>query len=266
MKMNNQNHLAGKQKRGNAIIICGWILIIIASLKLLGQLTSLRYPNHIFFAFYSTPSIVTFAKAFGYLIGNNALTFLSFALGLFAHLRFKHPSAPRIIIFSTFIFLFSILLYVLSFVSYARAHEDNIVTHQQSEFTVTFPHQTNTRKANINGQHTYMVESIANVMPQLRAEFTPVQDLLAAQECFEYNLKNFGYTAGLIDPQYTIAETSLGKKGTCSGVKKVGQEELRVYGITVLGDRSMIHCVIIEPLQKFPSEETVNFMDSIRKK
>lgn len=167
-------------------------------------------------------------------------------------------------------------LFILSSALLALTPDRNIVfartgqflaSHEQCEYTVTFPHPVKKRIAKAGDITTYIVESKdREAVPHLRAEFIPLYDTTTVIEKFEATLRNYAYLGGIRQPEVTMADTPIGWKGTYTGLKKYKNYDIKIYGVIYIGRVSLIHCMIVELLNTFPSESSVAFLDSIKRR
>jgi|AP95_1055475.scaffolds.fasta_scaffold47409_2 hypothetical protein len=117
------------------------------------------------------------------------------------------------------------------------------------EFTVTFPHRTKERTSFAGELTSRIVESAdPSNGTYLRAEFTPLPNDTPVRSAFRETLQNFARLSGIQTPEITIGKNQNGQLGTYSGSKSVGGHSLKLYGKVSLGESSMIHCMVVEPL------------------
>jgi len=155
----------------------------------------------------------------------------------------------------------------LSFDTQTVSLNSLVVTLPQSEFRVTFPRLAKKKVVAAAGFESIAYESEGSEStPYLRAEFMQGIDTTAIANNFRAILENHARLAGLSQSEITETEDHLGKVGTYSGIKKVGDFTIKIYGKMVLGESSAINCMTVEPLEVFPSEDTVNFLASIKRK
>lgn len=253
---------------GRTAVTVGWVLNAFAGMLLLGLWYAPHKREPEIEALLTSPSMNALICTVAYLAGTGMFAILSFAIGLYARLRHRNPGGLRVLLCAGLIFAGVVLR------KFMPSSERGTPTGSQSftaayddcEFAVTFPHPVQTREVALQDMRSHMVQSAGNSTPQLRAEFIPLPDTDSVAAAFSETLANFARLAGLATPEISVGHTADGTKGTYSGVKAVGDSDLRMYGIAILGNRSMLNCMIVEPLQAFPSKDAVLFMESITKR
>ncbi|MBW1792616.1 MAG: hypothetical protein JRJ14_10240 [Deltaproteobacteria bacterium] len=142
-----------------------------------------------------------------------------------------------------------------------------VITLPQSEYQVTFPHPAKKRIATVGGMEIISYESVGPAAnPYLRVEFMNNIDTASISNNFRKVLKNYARLSGLILPEITETQDHLGKVGTYSGTKTVGDVTIKIYGKMVLGENSAINCLISENLKVFPTEDSAEFLIGIKRK
>jgi len=96
-----------------------------------------------------------------------------------------------------------------------------------------------------------------------RAECQPLSDRAKAISELQRTLERYGYILGLINPQYSIADSTLGVTGTYAGVKIDSGHRLEHYGKFTVGRSSILVQLVVESQQSFPSKKTKYFIDSV---
>jgi hypothetical protein len=132
---------------------------------------------------------------------------------------------------------------------------------------VTFPRPAKKKVVTAAGTESIAYESEGSASsPYLRVEFMEGALIPALTNSFRAILQEHATLSGLRLPEITETQDDLGSVGTYSGVKTVGDLTVKVYGKMVLGDSSAINCLIVEPLEVFPSEQAVTFLGSIKRR
>lgn len=250
------------------LIILGWVLIVISGIVLFGTLQQQLYRDPSIDALLTHPDISALIGTIGVIIGFNFPSIFACLFGVLALVR-KNPSGKILILASLIVFLVnSVILFLPSSESAsASISHSTDTTIPQSEFTVTFPFPVKMKVVSAAGLESIAFENKdSESTPYLRAEFTKEIDTTALAYSFRAILENYASSAGLSLPEITETEDRLGKVGTYSGIKKVGDFTIKVFGKMVLGESSAINCLVCENLQTFPSEETVRFLASIKRK
>jgi len=250
------------------LIILGWVLIVISGIVLFGTLQKPLYRDPSIDALLTHPDSYALVGTIGVIIGFNFPSIFACLFGVLALVR-KNPNGKALILASVIVFLVnSAILFLPSSESAGASDYSSIVaTLPRSEFTVTFPHPVKKRVVSVAGFESIAFENEdSESIPYLRAEFMQGIDTTAIANNFRALLENYARSAGLSLPEITETEDRLGKVGTYSGIKKVGDFTIKVFGKMVLGESSAINCLVCENLQTFPSEETVRFLASIKRK
>jgi hypothetical protein len=142
-----------------------------------------------------------------------------------------------------------------------------IITHPQSEYQVTFPHPAKKVVVTVSDIETVAYESLGPAAnPYLRAEFMNNIDTVSVSSNFRAVLQNYARLSGLNLPEITESQDHLGKIGTYSGTKTVGDVTIKIYGKMAIGDNSAINCLIAENIEVFPSEDSTKFLIGIKRK
>lgn len=261
-----------KQKgRGTVVVVLGWACVAFSILSAIGQLSLPRDP--IISNLLIDPPASTIPAAVGFIIGCNLFSIASLLLGIYVY-EARDNNKGRWLMAASLILIFFVT--VKMFMPSNPAVENTLATTQSTSFTasydscefvVTFPHPVKMREASYGALKSHLVESKdIEEAPHLRAEFMPLSDAQTVVKNFEDMLKNYAHLAGIGTPEFTIGKHELGSKGTYSGVKQVGEYEVKYYGVVYVGDTSMITCMAVELLQDAPSIKTLVFLDSIARK
>ena len=257
-----------KKTPGRVLILVGWVLLVISGLALVVTLQQPRHRDPSIQALLTRPSSIALAGTIGFIIGCNFPSIFACLFGVYTSVK-KNPNGKALILASVIVFLVnSAILFLPSSESAGASDYSSIVaTLPRSEFTVTFPHPVKKRVVSAAGFESIAFENEdSESIPYLRAEFMQGIDTTAVAKNFRAILENYARSAGLSLPEITETEDRLGKVGTYSGIKKVGDFTIKVFGKMVLGESSAINCLVCENLQTFPSEETVRFLASIKRK
>lgn len=257
------------QKSRRNIYVGAWILIVVQIMVLVGSTGGSQQRDPTIESFLRHPTSGNIGLTIAYLIGWNMLAIGAMIAGLTLW-RHGNDEKSRIIIIASIIAIFvgSAFPFLPSSESAGANNYSSIVTtFPGSEFTVTFPHPVKKKTITAAGLESVAFESKEPESTAcLRAEFMQGIDTTTIANNFRAILENYARLAGLSLPEITETEDRLGKVGTYSGTKKVGDFTIRVYGKIVLGESSAINCMVVEQLEVFPSEDTVSFLGSIRKK
>lgn len=141
-------------------------------------------------------------------------------------------------------------------------HED--ISFDQCEFITSFPTKTRRTVTNDGPLASEMVISVeAEGNAVFRAECQPLSDRAKAISELQRTLERYGYILGLINPQYSIADSTLGVTGTYAGVKIDSGHQLEHYGKFTVGRSSILLQLVVESQQSFPSKKTKYFIDSV---
>jgi len=141
------------------------------------------------------------------------------------------------------------------------------VTFPGCEFVVRFPTKTQRKIAVVGGVESLMVQSVYDEnSPFLRAECLPLDNLAETRRNLRSVLENQAQQSGVPNPQLTLQEDSrLGAIGTFSGIRKGGGFDIRVYGKTIVGQRSVLLLLTSELASVFPSDKAVIFLNTIER-
>lgn len=257
-----------KKTPGSILIPIGWILIALSILPLVVMLQNPHHRDPSIESFMNSPDSLSLAGTIGFIIGSNILSLFALALGIYVVLR-KNPRGKPLIFASVVIFIIiSVSLFLPSSESVGESQSNSfVITIPQSEYQVTFPHPVKKRIAIAAGIETIAYESEGpDANPYLRAEFINNTLTVSIASNFRAVLENHAKLAGLSFSQITETHDQLGKVGTYSGIKTVGNLTVKVYGKMVLGEYSALNCLMAENLEVFPSEETTRFLGSIKRK
>lgn len=142
------------------------------------------------------------------------------------------------------------------------------VTFPGCEFVVRFPTKTQRKLALVGGVESLMVQSVYDEnSPFLRAECLPLENAADTRRNLRSVLANQAQQSGVPNPEITFQEDPrLGAIGTFSGVRKAGGFDIRFYGKTVVGQRSVLLLLTSELAQVFPSDKTVIFLNTIERR
>lgn len=254
--------------RGRILIPIGWIFIALSIFATIGMFLGLRHRDISIEAFLNHLGSLSLVFILGIVIGSNLLNWPALFIGIYSVIR-KNPKGKPIIITSIVLFLIVTSIQFLPSSDAARESlsGSQVITHPQSEFQVTFPHPVKRRLVTVGDVETVGYESLGpEADPYLRAEFMNNIDTASIGNNFIPVLENHAILAGLSLPEITVTQDHLGKVGTYSGIKTVGDVAIKIYGKMVLGEHSALNCLVCEELQVFPSEESTNFLISIKRK
>lgn len=136
------------------------------------------------------------------------------------------------------------------------------------EFVVRFPTKTQRKLAVVGGVESLMVQSVYDEnSPFLRAECLPFDNAAETRRNLRSVLSNQAQQTGVSNPEITLQEDPrLGAIGTFSGIRKGGGFDIRFYGKTVVGQRSVLLLLTSELAQVFPSDKTVIFLNTIERR
>lgn len=253
---------------GKLLVLIGWILIVLTVLATIGMIQGVRQRDSSIEAFLNHPDILSLGGTIGFIIGSNILTLPALLFGIYAVLR-KNPKGKPLVITSIILFF---VIAVVQFLPSTRSATQSrfkplVITLPQSEFQVAFPQPAKKRIATVGGIETVAYESVGTTAnPYLRVEFMNNIDTASISNNFRAVLENYARLSGLNLPEITETQDHLGKVGTYSGTKIVGDITIRIYGKMVLGDNSAINCLISENLEVFPSEDSTIFLVGIKRK
>jgi hypothetical protein len=257
------------KKPGNVLIFIGWVSIVLSVIAIIGIIQGPYYKDPSIEAFLKHPESFSLADTIGFLFGSNILSLFGLVFGIYAVAK-KNPKGKPLLITSIMIILIMCgvqLVLPSSESASAGQFSHLLVTTPQSEFEVTFPHPVKKKIITAGGIGTTAYETKEPLTKaHLRAEF--INDIDTAY--FESNLcnilMNHARLSGLNLPEITEFDDDLGKVGTYSGVIAVGDYTIKLYGKMVIGESSVVNCMICENIEIFPSEETIRFLSSIRRK
>lgn len=261
--MENPNKTSGKY-----LITIGWVLIVLSVLTSINIFQGAYQRDAWIEAFLSQPNAHSLGGVIGVIIGTNILTLAAMVFGIYGVLR-KKPKGKHLFIAS--IIWFSVFSGLQFLPSSSPAKQDRfvpmVITVPQSEYQITFPHASKKRVAKIDDIEVVSYESNGpDANPYLRVEFMNDIDVVFYRENLMSILENHAKLTGLKLPQITESQEQLGKVGTYSGIKTVGDTTIRIYGKMVIGDSSGINCVISEDLATFPSEDSAELLSGIKRK
>jgi len=254
---------------GKILISIGWVLVVISIIAVIGMILEPNSRDPSIEAFLKHPDSLSLAGTVGVIIGSNALSLFAMGFGIYAVVKKNRKGKPLLITSVVVFLVISCIQFFLPSSESANTKQFSplLVTIPQSEFQVTFPHPVERKIATSGGVETIAYESrgpCAN--PYLRAEFINDIDTIYVERNFRAVLDNYARLAGLKLPEITESDSHLGKVGTYSGVKIVGDHTAKFYGKIVLGGSSALNCLICENLEDFPSEDTVGFLVSLERK
>jgi len=256
------------KKPGKILIPIGWTLIVLSGLTLVVFLTQPHHRDRSIESLLNQPDSISIAGTLGLIIGTNIINLFPLFFGIYAAIR-KNQQGKFLIIASVVLFcIHSGILFLPSSETAINNQSNSItITEPQSEFIVTFPHPVKKVDVTAAGFESVAYESEGpEANPWLRAEFMNKTTTALIRSNFRAVLENQAKLAGLKLPQITESSDYLGKVGTYSGFKKVGDVTVRIYGKVVLGEYSAVNCLIVEELKVFPSEDSAEFLASIERK
>lgn len=277
------------------LIILGWVLIAFSVLVLFGTLQQPLYRDPSIHALLTHPDSYALVGTIGLIIGTSFPSIISCLFGVWVLVR-KNPNGMILILASLIIFLINFAILFLPSPNSASVsvnhsvgptipqseykatlpssesvgesiNRSTVTTTPHSAFTVTFQRPAKKKVVTVAGIESTAYESKGTESaPYFRAEFMDGMHVAAIANDFRTILANHAQLAGLHLPEITETDNSLGKVGTYSGTKKVGDYTFRIYEKMVIYEWSAITCTVVESLETFPSEETVNFLSSIKRK
>ena len=253
--------MAGRDRssgpHGRVSAYLGWALLILAFLGFLGMLRAEDgYPR----------LGGTLVQIIGLWLGMNVFALCAFLLALYAGILQKNQAGRVLLIGSGILLAASTVLSAMSWRRQASPEALEFVSSADSEFQVAFPHTYRKRVGYIGGLEVLAYETEATGSPHLRVEFTPLAGPATQVPDLRAMLENYARLAGLLVPEITIAQSPVGRVGTYSGAKTVGEFDFKVYGKVIIGTRSMVSCVVVEPLPDFPSIDSTVLLGNIRRK
>jgi len=251
------------------LISIGWVLIVLSAIAFIGIITEPSHKDPSIETFLKHPDSLSLAGTIGFLIGSNTLLLVALGFGIYAFVKKNRKGKPLVItsIIALLIMSGTQLALPSSESAIAKQSTPSLVTIPQSEFEVTFPHPVEKKIAISGGIETIAYESqecFAN--PYLRAEFINDIDTAYVEGNLQSVLENYARLAGLNHPEITESHDHLGRVGTYSGIKMLGNLSIKFYGKLVIGESSALNCLICENLEDFPSEDTVRFLVSVKRK
>jgi hypothetical protein len=254
---------------GKVLISIGWVLIVLSALAFIGIISKPNHKDPSIEAFLKHPDSLSLAGTIGFIIGLNILLLFALGFGIYASIKKNRKGKPLIIISIIALLIISGTQLALPSPESATAKQftPTLITIPQSEFEVTFPHPVERKTVTSGGIETIAYESqecFAN--PYLRAEFIKNINALYVGGNLQNLLDNYAKLAGLTNPEFTRSQDNIGIIGTYSGIKIVGNHNIKLYGKLVIGKFSALNCLICENLEDFPSEDTVTFMASVKRK
>jgi hypothetical protein len=108
----------------------------------------------------------------------------------------------------------------------------------------------------------------------VQKQFYPTDFTLLKAECIPYSTSSEGELANLLRTQANMSNIKMPtistdkennlKVGTYSGNVGAAGYNLKLHGKLIVGQRSTLHLIVIEDINKFPSKFAVNFFDSYR--
>lgn len=144
-----------------------------------------------------------------------------------------------------------------------KKEECKKVTVDYCEFVVTFPHKVSKTSVIVSGHKTITAETTDDrTSPRLKATFLP----FSQSDDLRGFLAEQAAAAGIPDPRFSIKDTKIGTIGNYSGKKTVGGKSYRLYGKVMVGEKSMLHLLISEPSESFPSPRVNFFLGASRRK
>jgi hypothetical protein len=170
--------------------------------------------------------------------------------------------------FLPFLFICSVLLPSIS-ISQDDPSINNpeVVSFEGCEYTVFFPTSTKQKVSYVGEFKSVMVQSVYDgKSPFMRAECFPLSNRSETLSNFKAILENHAKLSGIKEPQITIEDNELGRIGTYSGVRKVGGFNIKFFGKVIIGRFSILSLLVSEELSQFPSDKSVFFINTIRRK
>ncbi len=257
-------------------LILGWISFAINLLLLVGYFIGVPIGDSSISRALRHPSATLLVSSVLYLFGINIFTLMAFATGLVSWIKQESRNGKWLAIASTALFI------AMSVTQIALSIQSNRPTNQRgpsadgthkvsaygSEYAVIFPNQFKKRDAMVNNIQTLVFETAnMEIFPQLRAEFISNVDGNAFIANFQERLNAYAHIASIQNPEISIYQNkeTLGKIGTYSGIKKIGDYEIRIVGKMFVGDHSIMNLMVVEPLEASLSYEAAMFFDSVVK-
>jgi len=254
---------------GKILIPIGWVLIVLSVMALVGIILGPHHKDPSIETFMNHPDSLSLAGTIGFLVGSNALSLIALGFGIYAVARKNRKGKPLIVTSIIAVLIMSVIQLVLPSSKSANSNQRSffVTTIPPSEFEVTFPHPVERKIVTLEGIETITYESFGpSANPYLRAEFINNIDTVYMGSNLRNVLENHTRLVGLNLPEITESNDYLGRTGTYSGIKKIGDLTVKFYGKMVIGESSVINCMVCENLEDFPSEDTIRFLSSLKRK
>lgn len=130
------------------------------------------------------------------------------------------------------------------------------------EFSVMFPDKITFRKVVNKNIESVMAEN--KDVPHLRAECLQV-DRNYLMKNFHAVLSNMATMAGFPNAQTSVEKTDIADVGSYTAAKIVAGHNMKLFGKCYLGKNTVLHVLVIEDLESFPSTKTIHFLDSVKR-
>lgn len=140
-------------------------------------------------------------------------------------------------------------------------------TFPNCEFKVFFPTKTQQKTAYANGMESVIVQSVYDGEgPFMRAECLPLSEPNETIAALRPMLENQARMSGIQNAEITIEKNKLGMIGTYAGERKAGGFDIKFFGKVVVGSRSLLSLLTSEEVEKFPSDKTIFFLNTVERK
>lgn len=250
------------------MVVWGWVFIVLSGLVLIGGLQEPHQRDGSIARFLEHPGNLTaLICTIGYLAVLNMLTIPALVIAIAACRGGNPHGKPLLLASTTIILVLSGMEFLPSSTSASQeSSSPTLVSPLESEFQVTFPSRVRKKVVTAGQWESVAYESTAPAAgPYLRAEFIPYMNQANAGKYLRAIVTEHAQASGLQLPEITVGQDSLGMVGTYAGTKRVSGITLQVYGKLVLGEYSSVNCSVVEARDRFPSQGTVVFLNSITK-
>jgi hypothetical protein len=100
--------------------------------------------------------------------------------------------------------------------------------------------------------------------PAMRVECFPLANMeMFSHDALRHLLSAKATIAGLHSPEINLKDDDLGMTGTYAGDRLAGAFRAKIFGKIVIGQDSVLHLMVEEPPESFPSPATVYFLNTI---
>lgn len=154
-----------------------------------------------------------------------------------------------------------LLMLLAAFVSNATAGTE---TFDNCEFSCYFPGKPEVKRAYVGNQSLVQKQYYPSDFTMLKAEC--IQASINSDQELVNLLNTQARASNLKMPSISIESHGKIKIGVYSGNTKASDYNLKLHGRLIVGKKSILHLIVLEQLDIFPTKYAINFMDSFRVK